>query len=268
MLLYILAGVLEITGKQPSTAVAQEAARKSVMELKGIIIREETVIPARGFAALPTAADGQAVPAGGEIAVSSAGKTYAPCAGIYVRETDGYEHLTPQMVWELSPADADRLQMQPASPNIGKLITDHSWLLAVTMETEQAARLQTDSHVVFACKEAPDLSLTASVIHISPSEHGKCLAVFRCTEHLSHILHLRELTVLLTETRPEGLRIPAVAVHTDEAGSFVYIRYAHRAEKQYVTVLSEEDDTCIVSKDSSADALRVGDTVILGTPMP
>ena len=267
-LLYIFAGVLQITGDSFPTAIAEEAVQEVVWELDGIIIREESVIPAQGIAAIPTADDGQAVAAGAEIAVGPNGSIPAPCAGIYVRHLDGYEYLTPQIVSDLSPTALDRLQKQPASPNLGKLITDHSWQLAVTLDDTQAAQLQPDSRVVLTVKEDPTLALPASVIHISTPEQGRCTALFRCTERLDSIVQLRKLTVFLTKERTEGLRIPIGAVHTDEAGSFIYIRCAHRAEKYYVTILSEEADAYIVSKDSSANALRAGDTVILGTPTP
>jgi len=268
MLLYILAPLLRNVGDSCRTAIAEEYLREEIWELHGIIIREEAVIPSQGITAFPTAADGQAVAAGTEIAAGPMGSILAPAAGIYVRQTDGYEHLTLQMVSSLSPDDVTEFEAFAFSeaPNLGKIVTDHSWLLAVAITDEQAAHLKMHSHVVFTAKGETELTLTATAVHISPSEKGRCVAVFRCVDHLRSVLHLRQLTVLLPQSRTEGLRIPAAAVYADEGRSFVYIRSASRAEKIYVNILFEEADAVIVSKDSSADALRAGDTVIIGAP--
>lgn len=229
------------------------------------MIREEAVIPPQGITAFPTVADGQAVAAGAQIARSGNTGIFAPAAGIYTHSTDGYEHLSQEDVSILSVQDADRLlQIQPIhTPNFGKIVTDHSWLLVAVTDTALPHSIQAKDRIILTAVGSKDFTLTATVVQVIQSEQNRCAVVFRCVDHLSDTLSLRHLTVSLPLGQIEGLRIPTKAIYTDETGSYVYIRSAAHAKKIYVNILFVENNDTIVAAGNSADTLQVGDIIIL-----
>lgn len=265
LLLYLCAPLIRVM-TAPKTAVAEEYLSQSCYTLQGIIIREETPIPSVEIGAVSVVESGQAVAASAPIAVCGDRSILTPIAGIYLHETDGFEHLTANMLSEITPSELDQLQRSHAADSscLGKIISGNSWLIAAVIPSDHAAALQEGKPVVLSAYGDDIFALTATVIHISTAENDSCAVVFRCIDYLLQTAHLRHLTFSLPPGRTEGLRIPTQAVQTDEAGSFVYTRSVSGAEKTYVTILSEEDDFCIVSKDSSARALRAGDTILIG----
>lgn len=267
LIVYLCAPVTRIL-TAAETAVAEEYFEQSGCTLEGIILREEIVIPRPKARAVPIAEDGQALAAGAQLAVCGDQFILAPAAGIYLRETDGFEHLSPQAPTDITPAALNTLLQTPAAgtPDLGKIIVGSGWLFAASADAQWAEQLQEGSSAVLNVQTETPFSLTATVLHISPAENGRCVVVFRCIDHLRSTAHLRQLSVTLTDTVLQGLRIPTQAVHIDEAGSFVYKHSASRAEKTYVTILSENSDFTVVSRDSSAHALHAGDTIIISAP--
>lgn len=252
----------------PQTATAEEYLSHSSFTLRGIIVREEIPIPMPKHMAVFTAADGQAVAAGSTLALCGDEVIPAPAAGIFTQETDGYEHLTTDMFSEISLHELQLLQLSDASDNeyLGKIISGSGWLLAAEADSACADSLREGQSTAVTVQSDTPFAMNVTVIHISPEQQGKCAVVFRCIDRLQQTYHLRQLTVLLPNTTLEGLRVPTETIHTDEAGCFVYILSASKAEKTYVTILSTETDFTIVSKDSSADALRAGDTILISAP--
>lgn len=267
LILYLWAPVSRIL-TAPETAVAEEYFKQSTYTMEGIIVRKETTIPYPNIRAVPTIEDGQAIAAGTQIAVSGDQAILAPAAGIYLREIDGYEHLTEDMLSGITAAELERLkQTDPAnSPALGKIISGNGWLFAALVETDCVEALQEGQSIRLTIQADTSMEVTAAVLQISLEENGKCAVVFRCIDHLQSTAHLRHLTATINSSSIQGLRIPTEAVYTDEAGSFVYILSASQAEKRYVTILSEDNDFTIVSQDSSAHALHAGDTIILSAP--
>lgn len=267
LILYLCAPVSRIL-TVPETVAAEEYFRQNTYTLEGIIIRKETTIPYPKFGAVPILEDGQAIAAGAQIAVSGNQFILAPAAGLYLRETDGYEHLTEEMLFEITPLQLERLeQADPAhSPALGKIISGNAWLFAALAEADCAESLQKGQSIRLTIQADAPMEVTAAVLQISPAENGRCAVVFRCIDRLQSTAHLRHLTASINSSSIQGLRIPTEAVFTDETGSFVYILSASQAEKRYVTILSEDNDFTIVSQDSSAHALHAGDTIILSAP--
>lgn len=267
MLLYLCAPLVRIASA-PQVTVAEEYALHRHFTLHGIIVRKELPIPLPKGDAVVVAADGQAVAAGSTIAICGDDPVTAPIAGIYLRETDGFEHLTADMLSELTPDGITQLQgyFVADTPFMGKIIGGTGWLLAALADTECTNELQEGQSIRLTVQTDSPFEVTATVLHISTEDRGKCAVVFRCIDRLQQTCHLRQLTVSLPDSHLEGLRIPTETVHTDEAGSFVYTLSASKAEKIYITILSEEDDFTIVAKDRSANALRAGDQIIISAP--
>lgn len=267
LILYLWAPVIRIL-TAPETAVVEEYSKQSSYTMEGIIIREETLIPYPKLGAVPIVADGQALAAGAQIALSGDRYILAPSAGIYLRETDGFETLTEDTLSDITPTELDRLLQTDAanSSNLGKIISGNGWLFAALGEIDWVDSLQEGQSAKLTIQSDIPMELTATVLHISPEENGRCAVVFRCIDHLQSTVRLRHLTATMNGSNARGLRIPTEAVYTDEAGSFVYKRSASRAEKLYVTILSEDNDFTIVFQDSSAHALHAGDTIIISAP--
>lgn len=267
MLLYLYAPLIRIASA-PQVTLAEEYTLHRHVTLHGIIVREELPIPLSKRGTVVVAVDGQAVAAGSTVAICGDEPVTAPIAGIYLQETDGFEHLTADMLSELTPDGIAQLEARCISdtPFMGKIIGGTGWLLAAPADTECTNELQEGQSIRLTVHADSPFEVTATVLHISTENCGKCAIVFRCIDRLQQTCHLRQLSVSLPGSHLEGLRVPTKTVHTDEAGSFVYTFSASKAEKTYVTILSEEDDFTIVAKDRSANALRAGDQIIISAP--
>lgn len=248
---------------QPYQSVTAEAyTEEDILTLKGVVVREETVIRTIGHHIDFTADSGQTLSKGTPVAVVETRTVTTPAAGIFLQELDGYEHLTPDKLRGLTPGQLNALLDDPrvSVNSAGKVVTGFAWYFAAPVAEADAAQLQVGQVLQLDMGEP----INASVIHISSPEDGLCAVVFRCSDHLQSVLHTRELTVSLVRSKIQGLQLPARAVLQEEDGRcFVYVISARRAEKRFVTVLSETDAAVIVEADSASGSLRAGDTVIV-----
>ena len=244
------------------TVTAQEFLQEDILSLSVIVIREETVIHTIGQHIDFTAESGQTLAKGTPVAIVETRTVTTPVAGIFLQELDGYEHLSPDTLKDLTVWQLDTLLEDPHTSvnSAGKVITGFVWYLAAALHESDAARLQVGTNLQLNTEKP----VSASVIHISAPTDGKCAVIFRCTDHLESALYSRELSASILCSKTEGLRIPKAAVLKEEDGRcFVFVISARRAEKKNVTILSETDEDVIVEKDSSAGSLRAGDTIIV-----
>lgn len=267
-LLYALAPLAGAMGQPRETAQVTDYLRQDSLELQGIVVREETPLPAPDPRWVPLRTDGQAVAAGAEVASWGDVTIAAPAAGIYLRETDGWEALSPSHLTQLSPSVLDQYLDTPDRSGqwAGKIVTSFAWYFAAAAPEALCAQLEVGQRYRLSLRLPDSSPMDCTLQFLSPPENGRCVAAFRCTTHLQAVLQFRRLTAAIEETKLEGLQVPAPAVREDETGTFVYALSAGRPEQRYVTVLWKNNEYAVLEKDKHTNALQSGDTVLLGPP--
>ena len=208
---------------------------------------------------------------------------YAPAAGTFSGQVDGYESLvTPQGLDNLTAQQLSQwleLDTEPAAGSIGKLITDSTWYFAALFpESEQLHLVEGADYILsFSGDFYGSVSMELERLE---ADQGQTLAIFSARSSLSDTSLLRVQRVSLVTDTVEGIRIPrrALRVETQEVeredGSvgqrnlyFVYTVVGRQAERKQVEVIYTGDTFYLVQPvdETAADRLRPGDEVILSS---
>ncbi len=277
-----LTAVLSGASSSESDAAARDAdIRAAVLALSGSVARHDLTGVASSSMDLSTlvfqqdsAADGQSQLAAlskelAGLQSSGSGETAdikAAAPGIFTRNADGYEDLTPKSLENLTVSGLSAIfaSRQPVASSVfGKLVTDAKWYFAADLDTAHAAMLTVGKTAYLEFPRYYNDRIPVKVESVSPADGGKCAVVFSCERALSDTLSMRRATAEILFSEVSGLRVPLKSVHVDEDGSYVYCLTAQRVEKKYVDILSTEDDCYIVSVGSEANSLRENDTLIV-----
>ena len=202
---------------------------------------------------------------------SSSGDTTtltAETGGIFSTLVDGYEALSASALDGLSPAKLETLldRSPDAVPGAyGKLIRGFRWYFAAVMSEEDAARLSVGCTATLNFGRYYGTDIFAEVRSISAPENGSVAVVFCCDTALSDTLAMRRVSADVVYSAYSGIRVPAAALHTDEetGGTYVWCITAMVLERKDVSVIYEDGDFAVIARDSTANALREGNTVVV-----
>lgn len=232
------------------TVAAVAETVQQVGHAKGILVRDEMVIDGGDDVTVIVAEDGERVAAGSTLAFCGTRIT-AACSGIFLSQLDGYEHLTPPILEQLTPSRLDLLEdsCRPIDENSpGKLICSSRWYYAAVLPKTDAALLSVDASVTLNFSEA--LSVEATVEQISEAEDGACALVFSAAEQTLPFLQLRlaEAELLLAEY--DGFLVPSTAVFTDahgQAGLYTVVGGIAELVEVEILDMETEPELCFVS---------------------
>lgn len=192
---------------------------------------------------------------------------YAPAAGIFSAETDGFEALTPAVLDGISPEGVENLRTQGSEvPDdvVGKIVTNHAWYYAAVMAEKDADRLRVGDVTSLDFGYRSSRTVRASVRSISPTDRdGKVAVVFRCSSALAETLSLRLAEAEVVFRTYSGLRVPKKAVHVEDGNTVVYTVSAGQMERKSVDILYTGEDFYLVEAGSEGGSLRAGNELIV-----
>ena len=192
---------------------------------------------------------------------------YAPAAGIFSAETDGFEALTPAVLDGISPEGVENLRTQGSEvPDdvVGKVVTNHAWYYAAVMAEKDADRLRVGDVTSLDFGYRSSRTVRASVRSISPTDRdGKVAVVFRCSSALAETLSLRLAEAEVVFRTYSGLRVPKKAVHVEDGKTVVYTVSAGQMERKSVDILYTGEDFYLVEAGSEGGSLRAGNELIV-----
>lgn len=167
-------------------------------------------------------------------------------SGIFYRGTDGYEHVSPDQLVNLSPAALRQLMgggTVTHADTVGKLVTGQRWYYAALLSPGDAAGLTQGSTAELEFPALFDGTVSMLVESVGPVSEEGVVAVFSCMEHLQQILSARKVQGLLVQEDLEGLRIPESALVTDPntGETSVFVLEGNTARRIRVTLLGEYD---------------------------
>ena len=189
-------------------------------------------------------------------------------SGMFSTFVDGYEGLTPADLEDLTPTGLGELmETAPDKPAgaYGKLVTSYQWLFAAAMREEDAEQLTVGRTATLNFGRYYGADIYAKVLSISAPEDGNVAVVFRCDTALSDTLAMRTVPANVVFASYSGIRVPAAAVQTDEetGDAYVWCVTAMQLERKKVSVIYSDEDLALLAVDSTADALRSGNTVVV-----
>lgn len=188
--------------------------------------------------------------------------------GLFSALPDGYEHLRPQQLENLTP---DRLTAlienpEPVSEQVyGKIASPFEWYFAALVSQRDAERLKVGKSANLDFGRYSRNLLKATVISVSTPKDGESAVVFRCTEGMSALLFVRRSSANVIFESHTGLRVPRQAVLSDEKGTYVYTITGMQAEKKYINITWETEEYFLVANTQEANGLREGNDIILTT---
>ena len=192
---------------------------------------------------------------------------YAPAAGVFSAETDGFEGLTPAVLDGISPEGVENLRSQGGDvPDdvIGKIVTNHAWYYAAVMAEKDSDRLRVGDVTSLDFGYRSSRTVRASVRSISPTDRaGQVAVVFRCSSALAETLSLRLAEAEVVFRTYSGLRVPKKAVHVEDGKTVVYTVSAGQMERKLVDILYTGEDFYLVEAGSEGSSLRAGNELII-----
>lgn len=189
-------------------------------------------------------------------------------SGMFSTLVDGYEGLTPAALEDLTPAKlAELMDAVPDKPAgaFGKLVTSYQWFFAAVMSEDDAENLTVGRTATLNFGRYYGADIYAKVLSISAPEDGNVAVVFRCDTALAETLAMRRVPASVVFASYSGIRVPAGTVQTDEATgeNYVWCITAMQLERKKVTVVYSDEDMALLAIESTADALRSGNTVVV-----
>ena len=192
---------------------------------------------------------------------------YAPAAGVFSAETDGFESLTPAVLDGITPEGVENLRTQGSDvPDdvIGKVVTNHAWYYAAVMAEKDSDRLRVGDVTSLDFGYRSSRTVRATVRSISPTDRsGRVAVVFRCSSALAETLSLRLAEAEVVFRTYSGLRVPKKAVHVEDEKTVVYTVSAGQMERKVVDILYTGEDFYLVEAGSEGSSLRAGNELII-----
>lgn len=254
---YLGAWCLGALDSSLSTAEVTCASLSRSLSLEGIIVREEVPLNLPS-GAMVCAREGLRLGASDTLATLDGQAISARCPGLFAA-CDGFEDLSPEMLDTLTPALLTELLARRTNPGGYKLVTGTAWYFAALLPADAARTLSPGKKLTLT-----EFNAEAEIFRISEEYEGQCLLVLRCREAMAQTLDKRLLTLELNLEQKSGLRFPAAALQTDDAGDyFVRTLTASVPEEKEVTVLLLQDGWAFAAIEDSPSALRAGNIVIL-----
>lgn len=190
----------------------------------------------------------------------------APVSGVFSQVTDGFEHIGPPALADITPAKLDELFKAPSGVAAGgKLVTEFRWFYAAVMSAEDAVRLSSGQRFIVQFSGAYYAATEMIIENIGKMEDDLCVVLFSSDRSVHEIAPLRQLRAEIVYNVVTGIRVPKEAIHLDDnATTFVYLQTGVRAERVNVEILMESGDVYIVRDGAETGSpLRSGSTIIV-----
>jgi len=189
----------------------------------------------------------------------------APVSGVFSQVIDGFEHVNPSALAEITPARLTELfRSQSGSGGVGKLVTEFKWYYAAIMDAGDAMRLPVGQQITVQFSGVFNAGVQMLVESVGRREEGMCVVLFSSDRGVHDIASLRGLRADVVFDVISGIRVPKEAIHIEDGVTYVFLQTGVRAERVRVEILLESGDSYLV-RDGAASGtpLRAGSTIIV-----
>lgn len=194
---------------------------------------------------------------------------YAPEAGYFSSNVDGYESLlTPDSLSEMTVSRLEELSSEQVSAPVNalcKVITSNTWYYVTAVDSEALKNCSVGDRISvrFAYDLSDDVSM--KVVRVGSDENGQGILILSADRYVFETTSMRRQTADIVFQTYSGLRVPKQALYVNEDGEAgVYILEGASAAWKAVTIIRDNGDSYIVTLDkSSTDNLWPGDEIIV-----
>ncbi|MCL2366917.1 MAG: hypothetical protein FWC75_07735 [Oscillospiraceae bacterium] len=192
---------------------------------------------------------------------------FAPFSGTFSHVVDGFEHVEPDALSDITPEGLETLFRTPSrASGVGKMVTSIKWYFAAVMDSDYAARLRSGQRVTLQFLGAFHADREMVVESVGRGdEHGRSVVIFSSDRGIHEITMLRQLSAEIVFDVVSGIRVPKEAIHLDDDGVlFIFLQTGARAERVNVQILREYGDVYLVRCGTDMGSpLRPGSTIIV-----
>jgi hypothetical protein len=190
----------------------------------------------------------------------------AHLSGTFSHTVDGFEHIGPDVVYQLLPSDLEAHFRTPyGSQGAGKLITEFKWYYTAIMNHEDAIQISVGQIMTVQFLGAYQADVPMLVERIGRREDGNCVVLFSSDRGIHDVAPLRFLRADIVLNVVTGIRVPKGAIHLDDDGTtFIYLQTSGYAERVNVEILKITEDNYLVRDGSEMNTpLRVDSVIIV-----
>ena len=197
-------------------------------------------------------------------------KVYAPVAGYFADQTDGYESVL--KTDQLKNLTVDKLQsyldMDPSedSDSCGKIVSGYEWFMACILPDHYYNILGVGKSMSLRMSLVMEEAVPATVYACNKDGSGNMVVVFRCDYMSVELSTIRKEAVQIQLVEHTGLKVPKRAIIIDDnqqAG--VYVRAGNVVSFRKIEQLySEPAEYSVCAVVEEEGYLRMYDDIIVG----
>lgn len=197
-------------------------------------------------------------------------KVYAPVAGYFADQTDGYESVL--KTDQLKKLTVDKLQsyldMDPSedSDSCGKIVSGYEWFMACILPDHYYNILGVSKSMSLRMSLVMEEAVPATVYACNKDGSGNMVVVFRCDYMSVELSTIRKEAVQIQLVEHTGLKVPKRAIIIDknqQAG--VYVRAGNVVSFRKIEQLySEPAEYSVCAVVEEEGYLRMYDDIIVG----
>ena len=182
----------------------------------------------------------------------SSSSLWAPDTGYFVSGLDGLESvLTVDRLDSLTPDDLDEPQTEPQE-GLGTISTGFSWYYALTLQKEQADKLQQRKTLDIYFPELSAEKLTVKVHRLETYPDGRAVLILKSERMDPMYLTAREQDIDIVVDTYTGLKVPSQALRQQEGEWGVFVLDGSIASFKPVTWTYSTESYFLVPCASSA----------------
>lgn len=197
-------------------------------------------------------------------------KIYAPVAGYFVDQTDGFEEsLNTEKLKDLTTKELKKLlQKEPVSDDslCGKIVSGYEWYMACILPDRYYNELGVGKDLALRMPFVLDEMIPATVYSCKKDNDGQISVVFRCDNMSAELSTIRNEKVEILLKEHVGLKVPkrAVVIDDDQQAG-VYVRVGNVASFRKINQLYSEAADYVICEQVEEDKsyLRLYDDIIV-----
>ena len=182
-------------------------------------------------------------------------------SGTFSHTVDGFEHISPDMLFEMTPAELiEHFETPSYVHGTGKLVTEFKWYYVAIMGFEDASQLSTGQMKNVQFFGAYNAEVEMRIESIGRSEDGQVVVIFSSDRGIHDVAPVRALRADVVVNVVTGIRVPKEAIHLDDDGStFIFLQTSGYAERVDVEILNPPGEI--------GDSYLVRDGMETGSPL-
>lgn len=182
---------------------------------------------------------------------------YAPKAGIYSTNIDGFEQVLGEDAM-LSMTVEDFKTMEDTEPELTegadqpvcKIVNNVEWYAAMLIEESKAAEMKVGQPVYIKIGESVD-EYNATISYISPASGKKCVVGITATEYSDEAMKNRKTKITLITNKYSGIKIPIEAIRVNNGVQGVYTITEGLMKFKKADIIYKDDNYAIARENNS-----------------